>query len=435
MIDDPLPPGLDDALAFPLIEALTGRRSRRFALGAEIPDGVFAFRSDKPPLPLSELEKMLVLTACAGNTGWHYAIMRNARYAPHLSNYACAAGGRTFPSGAGFHMSELFFTDDEGVYLLQTRDAPELVAPGPDGRRDLGELLAAHRGRVRKLSDGRLKLPPEVPHVEGHNTWIVNCPGSLLAIPVADAAQYNLANICYYVQNGVGFFDDTLNAPIPGLARFSRLVDLDNALPITFMEQYTLAECTVEIATSCYAGALMLQAMGLGGWMFNGLNPFSVLGASGDPEVPGLGFDFFNDPRWPLPQVTGLPGVFEASCPPNHPDMKSAVDALCERKFGPGGPFHPGTPGAWKDSPRVRGAADIHDEEFRECVTLIADYILSRFGRFPGTIPAVYVQTYLQAQHLDLDFYDTFFKPGAYLQSHARHFSRWHGPDKGEGGG
>lgn len=31
--------GLDSMLAFPLIEALHGRRARRFSMGAEIPDG------------------------------------------------------------------------------------------------------------------------------------------------------------------------------------------------------------------------------------------------------------------------------------------------------------------------------------------------------------------------------------------------------------
>ena len=28
---------------------------------------------------------------------------------------------------------------------------------------------------------------------------------------------------------------------------------------------------------------------------------------------------------------------------------------------------------------------------------------------------------------LDLDFYDRFFKPGAYLRTHAEHMQRWHG--------
>ena len=36
---------LRELAAFPLVEALFGRRSRRFALGDEIPDGPLAYRS------------------------------------------------------------------------------------------------------------------------------------------------------------------------------------------------------------------------------------------------------------------------------------------------------------------------------------------------------------------------------------------------------
>src|SRR3712207_4933904 len=89
--------GLTDVLDFPLIAALTGRRSRRFALGDVIPDGPLAFTSRHDPVPLSDLERLIVLTAAGGNTGWHYMITRNARYAPHLPNYGLSAGGRTFP--------------------------------------------------------------------------------------------------------------------------------------------------------------------------------------------------------------------------------------------------------------------------------------------------------------------------------------------------
>ncbi|MFZ3048240.1 MAG: hypothetical protein WA151_20185, partial [Desulfatirhabdiaceae bacterium] len=105
--------------SFPLMEALLARRSRPFFMGAEIPDGVFAYQSGHDPLPLSDLEKMLVVSACGGNTSWHNLIYCAARYAPHLSNYAGSAGGRTFPSAAGFHTSQTFFTDDDGVMYLQ----------------------------------------------------------------------------------------------------------------------------------------------------------------------------------------------------------------------------------------------------------------------------------------------------------------------------
>jgi hypothetical protein len=106
--------------------------------------------------------------------------------------------------------------------------------------------------------------------------------------------------------------------------------------------------------------------------------------------------------------------------------MRQAVEAVCERKFGPGGPFHPQTPGPWKDSARARSAAQVHSEEFRDCVALQAQYIFDTFGKFPGTVPSIFVITYLQAHHLDLEFYDQFYKCGAYLKSHAEHMARWH---------
>ncbi len=412
-------------LDMPLLQAILGRRSRRFATGASIPGGHFRYASGKPPMPLSEEEKLLVLLAMCGNTGWHYAHMYNPRYAPHLPNYAAAASGRTFPSGAGFHTVEIFFTDDSGVYFLPTRDAPA-VEPGPDGLPDVDALIEALRSRILKLSDKRLDIPPREPYVESHNLWIASAPGSLFVIPVADIAQHTLANLCYYLQNGRVFYDDINNERIPGMERFADMADIENPLPLSFLEIWGFGECVTEISTACYAGALMLQAIGLGGWMYDGVDPFAVLGASGDPEVPGLGFRYDTDQRWPLPNPTGLPGVFEAYCPPRYPNMRSAVDALVERKFGPGGPFSAETPGAWLDSPGVRGSAQVHDERFRECVSLAAQYIYDRFGKFPATVPSTSAFVYLQAHHLDLGFYDRFFRPGAYLRTHAEHMEHWH---------
>jgi hypothetical protein len=413
-------------LSFGLIESLLGRRSRRFFMGAEIPDGVFQYRSRHDPLSLSDLEKMLIVSACGGNTSWHNMIYRGAQYAPHLSNYAGAAGGRIFPSAAGFHASQIFFSDDEGVYVLDMRDAPAFADREDDGTLDLEEFIENTRKRVRKFQDGRLKIPSEIPFTEAHNTWVFNKPSTLVVIPVGDLSQHVLLNICYMLQNGLVLFDDIHKRPIPGIEKFSDIVDVENVWNITFVEQWSLSELTVELGASCYAGTLMLQAMGLGGWMFNGVDPFVMLGASGNPDVPGLGFRYDTDDRWPYPNPTGLDGVMEGYCPPHYPDMKAAVDALCERKFGPGGPFNRDTPGPWKDSPKVRSAAQIHDKRFRECVSLQAQYLYDTFGKFPGTVPSMFLIMYLQAHHIDLEFYDTFYKAGSYLPTHREHLARWH---------
>jgi hypothetical protein len=42
-------------------------------------------------------------------------------------------------------------------------------------------------------------------------------------------------------------------------------------------------------------------------------------------------------------------------------------------------------------------------------------------------VPTVHVLMYLQAQRLDPDFYDKFFRPGACLETHAEHQAHWHG--------
>ncbi|HEX7322449.1 MAG TPA: hypothetical protein VF299_05860 [Mycobacterium sp.] len=410
---------LTEATRFPLFAALTGRRSRRFPVGGRIPAGALAFTSRRPMQPLSEVERALLLASVAGTTGWHYGITHHPGYAPSLPNYSGSATGRVFPSAAGFHTSQLFFTDDTGTYLLPTRDQPPREF-------DTVEAWISHTAECYvRISEHRLQLPREEPYMEGHNIWIGNHPGSLLAFPVADLAEHLIANLWFFAANGYGIVDDVNARSIPGLAAFSTLPHADDPIPLSFVEQYTLTEATAELSIAANSGALVLQAMGLGGWIYDGLDRLSVLGGSGDPRAPGLGFVADHDERWPFPNVTGLPGYFETLSPPHVPSVAAGVAKLVARKFGPGGPFHPDTPGPWSDNPKVRGSA-LPPDGIQELVTLQASYIYDTFGKLPGTVPTVHVLMYLQAQHLDTDFYDEHFGPGAYLPTHAEHQARWH---------
>ncbi|WP_417666756.1 hypothetical protein [Roseibium sp.] len=421
-----IPRGLIEATRFPLIEAIHGRRSRRFARGASIPDGPLAYTSKHEPKPLSEMEQMLLLTTVAGNTGWSNLIPHNRFYLPKMPNYAGAAGGRSFPSAAGFHTVDFFYTDDDGVYHLPTRDMPaSSAARDVDGATDLKAYLDEHKSRIVKLADGRLKIPAQPQHMEMHNEWCANVPGSTFIIPVADLAQHFILALCYLVQNGACIYDDVNNRSIPGLDRFKAAIDIENPYPMSFLEQVCLTEVTVELSTACYAGALMLQAMGLGGWMYDGINPFSVLGASGDPDVPGLGFRFDMVKDQPLPFITGLDGVFEGHCPPHFKDMRAAVQSVVDRKFGANGPFNTKTEGPYKETAAIRGSAAPIGDDFIECVAVMAQYVFNTFGRFPATVPAIHSLMYLQAHKLDTEFYDTYFSDGAYLRTHAEHDRNW----------
>jgi hypothetical protein len=56
--------------AYPLLEALAKRRSRRFALGMKMDLGPLAYHSRHQPLPLTEEEEALLVFAGSGMTGY-----------------------------------------------------------------------------------------------------------------------------------------------------------------------------------------------------------------------------------------------------------------------------------------------------------------------------------------------------------------------------
>src|SRR5688500_4788209 len=211
---------LEDVSQFPLIHALAGRRSRRFCLGAEIPEGPLVFKSNQQPFPLTELEQMLLLTSMAGSTGWHYTISYDQSTRPQLPSFSAGPAGRTFPSAAGFQISDLFFTDDNGTYYFPTRDFHPPSEDYRGKREQLENHLADHKKRIRKLSDKRLYIPRETPYMDPHNTWIANHEGSTLVLPVADLAQHMLGAIWYYALDERVIYDDIAKKPIPGLEKF-----------------------------------------------------------------------------------------------------------------------------------------------------------------------------------------------------------------------
>jgi hypothetical protein len=171
-----------------------------------------------------------------------------------------------------------------------------------------------------------------------------------------------------------------------------------------------------------------MQAMGLGGLYFNGIDAGSVLGAHREAGIAGLGFRFVEDDRWITPNPVGIDGIYEALCPPYHPDMHAAVEAFVDRKFGEGGAYDPAGDGPWRDSARVKGSVSPYRAEFVDCLSEVARYIHDKHGKFPGTRSTIVLPGYVQAHHLDPDFYDAHYRDGAYLRTHAEHMERWHEP-------
>ena len=64
--------------------------------------------------------------------------------------------------------------------------------------------------------------------------------------------------------------------------------------------------------------------------------------------------------------------------------------------------------------------------EGRACTKAVCNYIYDTYGRFPGAIDAMHLMWVMQAHHIDTDYYDRFFRPGAYGSTHAVHMTKWH---------
>ena len=414
---------------FPLMQALFGRRARRFGLGMEIPSGPLAFQSRHEPRPLSELEKAVLIAAGTGVSGWNFGVPFGPAQPAEHGQFTQRFAGRTAPTAAGIGTPVLFHTDAEGTYLTNTRDIPpskmqELKAMDDDAER----ILAVCREHTVRLSEERLDLPNEPGHMMEPNFWMANREGTTLFMPVGDVSEQLLGILAIFLANGYVIKDDRAKRTAGNLAPFLRsgLLDQEKEFPLSVLELSTYEANCMELAFMGHNIVLAEQAMGLGGLFFNGVNRWSVLGAFAEEGVRGLGFQFVTDATWTVPNAVGLEGHFEALCPPFQSDMHKAVETFVERKFGSGGAYDPATSGPWKRTEEVKRSVTPYSDEFVECMAEVAQYVLDTYGKFPGTVPTIALTGYVQAHHIDTEFYDQHFKPGAYLETHARHMEQWH---------
>ncbi len=419
----------ESLLAFPLLQALFGRRARRFGLGMEIPSGPLAYKSDKDPLPLSEREQMILVAAATGVSGWNFGVPFGPRTPQSHAEFTLRYTGRTAPTAAGLGTTALFFTDDSGCYFVNTRDLqPASLLEMNESESGLDQILSVCRKQTVKISDKRLDLPSQPPHLLPPNLWWANKPGSTIFMPVADAAEECLGLMALMIRHGVTVIDHETGKPAGNLDPFFRSGLLDPAKQYPLSElQSTVSECIcLELAFMGHNIVLMLQAMGLGGLFFNGVDDMSAMGANAETGNKGLGFRFERNDQWITPNSLGLPGIYEALSPPNYADMRAAVETFVERKFGSEGAYNADKPGPWKDSAGMKSTVKPYEPEFVDCITEVANYIYEKHGKFPGIRTTIMMPGFVQAHHLDTGFYDTHYKDGAYLETHANHMKRWH---------
>lgn len=420
-----IPQGLADALGMPLAEAILSRRSRRFGLGMTMPPGPLEHASRYEPVPLDEIEEALLVWLGTGTTGLALGDLPGDGL-----TWMHTWAGHSWPCSCNSHSTQLFFTNDSGLYHVKPDRSPREAATAPfEGLgRDaaLERLLALYREGLVKLEHGRADLPTGEPGIFGFNAWNVNKPGTTFFVPVTNTTIEYLTLLFIYFdsRNRFNVIDEMAGGRSAGLDRWvssGRLGAVE--MPLVDLEIRVLTSLNVEQAFMCQNMNLVLQTLGLGGWMFTGFLPHHILGV--DPAHRGLGFDFVTPAQSARHSVKPVPvgraGTMEALCPPYVASAHDAVQRFLEEHEGAEGAASP----YCRHGEVMEGRAH-HGKETVEIVTAFVDYLLTTYGRFPVYIDPMYVRLAFQAHHLDLEFYDRHYEEGAYTHAHRDHFDRWH---------
>jgi hypothetical protein len=391
---------------YPLFEALYSRRSRRFGLGFEMTERPFRYKSARAPVPLAEIEEALLVSAGVGFSG--IALRDQSRPLPYR-----AGDGRTFPSTSRGRRTALFFTNDRGVHVIDPTGGSvdklrEIDSPG-----EREKILAFYRAHRRELSPTRLDIPRRTPPLSGHNLWDSNTPGSTLFIPVCDVSQSLIGLIAQFVDGklerfvakhgrGMHIVDDRHGFRPVGTERWlkSGFLDQEETLPLSVLERQACYFMFSEPAIICQNMFLATEALGIGGWMHCGFLSREVLEALGFRTVVPHGVAMLANP-------VGVDGVFQACCPPYYSSMDTAVDAV----LAPMSQQHSASAAALQSAGAV--PYRIIDAEHRDGTVRISD---------EGIACTKAICNYIH----DTDYYDRFFRPGAYGPTQAAHMATWH---------
>lgn len=460
------PPGGDamagrEALAgYPLIEALTMRRSRRFALGDRLVAGALSYESPSPAVPLSLDEEAVLAFAGAGVTGH---VTAELPYAPEAGpetgggQVMVSLIGRTFSSADAAATSALFITADDGTFAMRR---PQDFAR--DEIDDLAALARAgeftriyERSRVR-ISDRRTEIPREVPFTPPFNKWSTNLPGSTYFVPVTDVTALYLTILFAALGEEFAYFfhddRDWLTAAA-GIARFGRskgghlLDDVHDGRVGTIdeIETYLLELCAIEQGLMIQNIALATEALGLGGFPHYGAHRFAWPKALGFRMVPRTFAQVLHkgflgtllmrllNKNVVIPQAIGLEhdgqAILKPYAPPWYPTMANAVRAFVDAKFAPGtGIFRDPAPAssAWRDPAAVQGSIPPYSEANIQAVIAYCEYVVRKYGQFPGNYGPIRTVMAFQAHHVDTTFYDRFYREPMYTRMQANHFANWH---------
>lgn len=465
-------PGLSDLLRYPLMSALSERRTRRIARGTSVDAGALSHTSTNPPAPLSPLEEA-VLIVSTGLTGpvIHDGPLKRPDGGDELGSPFLNVVGRTASSPDNGHATSFFLINDAGIFLLKRpndRAGLQLLGSLPAKWEDWTEadwLRAADAVKVQ-VSDTRLEFPRRFPYYLGWNKQTSNVPGTTILFPVVDCTRQYINAILTLLAEPDGqrpvIIDDWQEFKPADLAEAAVWLGAQFGVPrkipyqpIGGIKWVQNGFCNRDISAPLgmsralrtdYESFFLLQnlmlvaqGLGLGGWIHSSVFAPWILQRNPDKGELGLPFRMETPDkhwaRWPplpatQPNPVGIDGILEGLCPPYVNSMSDAVDIVIAEKYGAQGMYTDAETFAVPFKKRtdadeyLRTQAPFSPQAI-EYTKEICTYVFETYGRFPAHVDAFYVPgIWLQVSHLEMEYYDKFFKPSLVTRQ-AAHAATW----------
>lgn len=434
------------------LQILRERRSRRFGLGMCMPSGPMAYQSKHKGVPLTEEEEALLAFAACGVTGFALAdLMYEAGQGGTIMSRLLA---RTIPSGDAAQTVALIIMNPTATYYIKRpqdfdpKEIPELARLA-----ERGEYVELYRRSRVKIREGPV-IPRKDPIFNLNcNQWSLFDPAGTYLLPINDMTWIYLNGLLEIVNetNNVFILDERNGFRPAGLGRFAKskgghLFDdpgEGRAITIQQLESFVTEVVTIESGMMLQNIALMTQAMGLGGfphWAAHAFGWFQALGfRMGEMRASGylgMGRILSTLAKWlgrdpVVPYVIGLEhnGVplMKSMCPPYYPSMEAAVRALVDAKVGPQGIFRGGAVhSAWGDPAAVAKVCPAPSETNIQAAIDYCEYVYRTYGRFPAYAPPMRTVLGFQVNHLDVEFYDRYYRPDALPEAQREHMKHWH---------
>ncbi|WP_263381489.1 hypothetical protein [Granulicella arctica] len=466
--------GLDALFNYPLMSAISDRRTRRIARGTSLVSDGLSHVSNNAPAPLSALEEaiLIVSTGITGSTT-HDGPLQIPGGGNELGTPFVNALGRSASSPDNSQATSFFMINDQGIFLikrLEGEKAISVLGNLPPNRADWvdADWLAVAEAVKVKLYDQRLEFPRQFPYYLGWNKQISNRPGTTVFFPVVDCTRAYINIILNLLSEPDGqrplFVDDWqafkpadvveaaewaavemgfAGQKIPyevigGLSRaqdkfVNPNIDLPLGLAPTLRINY---EAFFQLQNLMLIG----QAIGLGGWVHASVAPPYILERDPAKNFMGLGFHLAPGKTWPdtcwpptpasQPNPVGIDGVLQGLCPPYVTSMNDAVDQFLAEKYGPGGLYTDidifKRPYLSEDIAQnyLQNASHYSDKAI-EYTKQICNYIFDTYGRFPAHVDAFHVPgVWLQFSHLELEYYEQYYKPSQF-ERQSQHAAMW----------